>query len=84
MRYSFLSMSHPPESAASAKLATSYRSAHSRSRELYKRAAAVMPGGNTRHSIAMAPYPIYAASASGCRVTDVEGDERIDFLNNYT
>src|SRR6202142_1466547 len=32
----------------------------------------------------MAPYPIYAASASGCRVTDVDGDERIDFLNNYT
>jgi glutamate-1-semialdehyde 2,1-aminomutase len=43
-----------------------------------------MPGGNTRHSIAMAPYPIYAASGSGCRVTDVDGDERIDFLNNYT
>ena len=43
-----------------------------------------MPGGNTRHSIALAPYPIYARSGSGCRVTDVEGDERIDFLNNYT
>ena len=43
-----------------------------------------MPGGNTRHSIAMAPYPIYAVSGSGCRVRDVEGDERIDFLNNYT
>jgi glutamate-1-semialdehyde 2,1-aminomutase len=64
--------------------ATSYRSAHSCSRELYKRASSVMPGGNTRHSIAMAPYPIYAASGSGCRVTDVDGDERIDFLNNYT
>ena len=43
-----------------------------------------MPGGNTRHSIALAPYPIYARSGIGCRVTDVEGDERIDFLNNYT
>src|SRR5580700_2554761 len=64
--------------------ATSYRSAHSCSRELYKRASSVMPGGNTRHSIAMAPYPVYAASGSGCRVTDVDGDERIDFLNNYT
>src|ERR1700722_18551757 len=42
-----------------------------------------MPGGNTRHSIALVPYPIYAASGSGCRVTDVEGDQRIDFLNNY-
>jgi len=43
-----------------------------------------MPGGNTRHSIALAPYPIYAASGSGCRVIDVDGDQRIDFLNNYT
>ena len=77
-------MNHPPESAISAKQATSYRSAQSRSRELYERASVVMPGGNTRHSIALAPYPIYAASGSGCRITDVEGDERIDFLNNYT
>jgi glutamate-1-semialdehyde 2,1-aminomutase len=43
-----------------------------------------MPGGNTRHSIALDPYPIFARSGRGCRVTDVEGDERIDFLNNYT
>src|ERR1700686_328801 len=61
-----------------------YRSDDSRSRALYDRASGVMPGGNTRHSIALAPYPIYAASGRGCRVTDVDGDQRIDFLNNYT
>src|ERR1700674_6057025 len=61
-----------------------YRSERAQSRELYDRASRVMPGGNTRHSIALAPYPIYAASGRGCRVTDVEGDQRIDFLNNYT
>jgi glutamate-1-semialdehyde 2,1-aminomutase len=43
-----------------------------------------MPGGNTRHSIAIAPYPVYARSGKGCRITDVEGEERIDFLNNFT
>lgn len=64
--------------------ATTYRSAGALSRELYRRASRVMPGGNTRHSIALAPYPIFARSGSGCRVTDVEGDERVDFLNNYT
>jgi len=74
----------PAQSAGSATETTAYRSPHSRSRELYQRASQVMPGGNTRHSIAMAPYPIYAVSGSGCRVRDVEGDERIDFLNNYT
>jgi glutamate-1-semialdehyde 2,1-aminomutase len=62
----------------------SYSAASARSRELYERACRVMPGGNTRHSIALAPYPVYAKSGAGCRVTDVEGEERIDFLNNYT
>jgi glutamate-1-semialdehyde 2,1-aminomutase len=32
----------------------------------------------------MDPYPVYARSGHGCRVTDVEGEERIDFINNYT
>jgi glutamate-1-semialdehyde 2,1-aminomutase len=61
-----------------------YRSPAALSRELYQRASRVMPGGNTRHSVALEPYPIYARSGSGCRVTDVEGQERVDFLNNYT
>jgi glutamate-1-semialdehyde 2,1-aminomutase len=63
---------------------TKYRGPDALSRQLYERASRVMPGGNTRHSVALAPYPIYARSGSGCRVTDVEGEERVDFLNNYT
>src|SRR3984885_11219712 len=61
-----------------------YRAPGALSRQLYERASRVMPGGNTRHSVALAPYPIYAHSGSGCRITDVEGEERVDFLNNYT
>jgi glutamate-1-semialdehyde 2,1-aminomutase len=61
-----------------------YREPGAVSRQLYERALRVMPGGNTRHSVALAPYPIYARSGSGCRITDVEGEERVDFLNNYT
>jgi len=61
-----------------------YKAPGAASRELYERASRVMPGGNTRHSVALAPYPIYARSGSGCRITDVEGEERVDFLNNYT
>ena len=71
-----------PETTAAG--AASYRDPRALSRSLYERALRVMPGGNTRHSIALAPYPIYVRSGRGCRVTDVEGDERIDFLNNYT
>jgi glutamate-1-semialdehyde 2,1-aminomutase len=61
-----------------------YREPGALSRQLYERASRVMPGGNTRHSVALAPYPVYARSGSGCRITDVEGEERVDFLNNYT
>ncbi len=64
--------------------AIAYRSEESRSKQLYQRAVGVMPGGNSRHSIALDPYPIYVRSGSGCRVVDVEGEERIDFLNNFT
>lgn len=64
--------------------AIAYRSETSVSRRLYQRATEVMPGGNTRHSIALSPYPVYALSGRGCRVVDVEGEERIDFLNNFT
>ena len=61
-----------------------YRGETSRSRQLYERALKVMPGGNSRHTLVMDPYPVYAASGQGCRVTDVEGEVRIDFINNYT
>ena len=61
-----------------------YLSESSRSRALYERGLQVMPGGNSRHTVVMDPYPVYAVSGQGCRVTDAEGEERIDFVNNYT
>src|SRR5580765_562253 len=56
----------------------------SRSAKLFAEAQRVMPGGNTRTTVYMAPYPPYAASGDGCWITDVEGDRRLDCLNNYT
>ncbi|HYM10856.1 MAG TPA: aspartate aminotransferase family protein [Bryobacterales bacterium] len=70
--------------AVAAARATAYRTESAASRRLYERASRVMPGGNTRHSIAVSPYPVYVQSGRGCRVVDVEGEERIDFLNNFT
>src|SRR5271165_6845366 len=61
-----------------------YPDASSRSALLYERAQAVLPGGNTRHTVTFEPYPIYAARGSGCRIVDVDGTERIDFINNYS
>jgi hypothetical protein len=43
-----------------------------------------MPGGNSRTSVFIAPYPPYAAEGAGCWLTDADGDRRLDLLNNYT
>jgi glutamate-1-semialdehyde 2,1-aminomutase len=43
-----------------------------------------MPGGNSRTTVFAAPYPAYIASARGATVTDVDGQTRLDFVNNYT
>ena len=57
-------------------------SSGSRSAELYERALAVLPGGVSRNTVLRKPHPLYADYAKGCRVTDIEGVERIDFANN--
>src|SRR5213075_1302361 len=61
-----------------------YPDARSESARLYERASSVLPGGTSRTTIVMSPYPMYAAHAEGCRITDIDGTTRIDFLNNYT
>lgn len=61
-----------------------YPDLQSRSAALSRRAHEVFPGGGTRGQTYYKPYPIYARSGQGCRVTDVDGTERIDFINNYT
>src|ERR1700682_6175552 len=55
-----------------------------RSYGLFERAKRVLPSGNSRHTVFSRPFPVYARSSSGCRVTDEDGVERIDFINNYS
>src|SRR5438105_404637 len=61
-----------------------YLETGSRSAALFERARKVMPGGNSRTTVFTAPYPAYIASAQGAVLTDVEGQTRLDFVNNYT
>ncbi|HEX5414244.1 MAG TPA: aspartate aminotransferase family protein, partial [Chloroflexota bacterium] len=56
----------------------------SRTARLVDEARKYIPGGTSRIHYYFAPYPIYAHSGSGCRLTDVDGVERLDFLNNMT
>ena len=43
-----------------------------------------MPGGTTRTTTYVDPYPLYIERGQGCRVWDVDGTERIDMLGNYS
>lgn len=61
-----------------------YPDNHQQSRDLYQRALKSLPGGNTRTTVFMKPFPIYAASGAGCRVRDLDGNEYIDCINNFT
>jgi glutamate-1-semialdehyde 2,1-aminomutase len=54
------------------------------SKLLHDRARSVLPGGETRESVTYKPYPIFMDHGRGCRLWDVDGNEYIDFLGNYT
>jgi glutamate-1-semialdehyde 2,1-aminomutase len=61
-----------------------YVEATPKSAELHRRALSVMPGGTTRTTVYFAPHPVYMARGEGPRVWDVDGNERLDFICNYT
>jgi glutamate-1-semialdehyde 2,1-aminomutase len=61
-----------------------YRKRTPKSRATLEAARKYMPGGDTRTSIWFQPYPIWIDKAEGCRFTDVDGHEYIDFHNCYT
>jgi len=55
-----------------------------KSRTFDQAACHYLPGGSTRSATDSHPYPIYMDSGRGCFLTDVDGNEYIDFMNNYT
>jgi len=65
-------------------LISEYRSFAPTSESLAQRAQLVFPGGDTRASAHFGPYPLVMSRAAGCRVTDVDGHELLDFMNNFT
>ena len=48
------------------------------------RAQAVFPGGDTRWATFYLPYPATIAETAGTRLVDVDGNEYVDFLFNYS
>ena len=68
----------PPE------LVASYTDSTQESKRLHETATAHLPGGNTRTTLHFDPHPLYIEDGSGPRVTDVDGNEYVDFFNNAT
>jgi glutamate-1-semialdehyde 2,1-aminomutase len=55
-----------------------------RSLEHYRKSRKLLPAGVTRNMTFTSPHPTYLKSGKGSRVTDIDGNVYIDFLNNYT
>ena len=51
---------------------------------LFERASRSIPGGSTRTTVFSPPYPPYMVRGEGIRTWDVDGNEYVDFLGNYT
>ena len=61
-----------------------YTAANPESEATHQRATTVLPGGDTRNSIYWRPFPVYVDSAQGSVITDVDANDRVDFINNMT
>jgi glutamate-1-semialdehyde 2,1-aminomutase len=55
-----------------------------KSQALTERARRVLPGGDTRTGVFYKPYPAYMVAGQGTALTDLDGNQYLDFLNNYT
>ncbi len=65
-------------------MGTRFDDPRSQSRALFERARRVIPGGTSKANLHVRPHPFYLLEGHGCRVTDVDGVERLDAINNFT
>ena len=61
-----------------------YEAANPGSAAKHREARRWLPGGDTRNSIYWDPFPIYASRAQGSTIVDIDGNARVDFINNMT
>lgn len=55
-----------------------------KSKAEHERLAASLPGGETRSVAGYAPYPVVLVHGAGSTVRDLDDNEYLDLLNNYT
>ncbi len=54
-----------------------------KSRKLFEEAKKILPGGVSSPVRAIKPYPFYTKSANGSKITDINGNEYIDYVMGY-
>ncbi len=82
-----MAATHPANISLVAALAEAeelYRARNSKSLAQHREACGSMPGGNTRASIHVDPFPLTIARGEGARLWDLDGHEYIDFLSEFT
>jgi glutamate-1-semialdehyde 2,1-aminomutase len=70
--------------AALAEAEEQYCARNPKSLAQHLAACAAMPGGNTRASIHVDPFPLTMARGEGARLWDLDGHEYADFLSEFT
>ena len=65
-------------------LTAEYAARTIRSGDHHRQACRLLPGGETRSVTMYQPYPVVLAEGHGALVRDLDGNEYIDVLNNYT
>jgi glutamate-1-semialdehyde 2,1-aminomutase len=69
---------------AAARAEAVYTQRCAASRELWKRACDVLPGGNTRTVVYWDPFPLTFVRGEGARLVDADGHAYVDMLGDYS
>ncbi|KLT39026.1 PLP-dependent transferase [Cutaneotrichosporon oleaginosum] len=76
--------SNPGLAAALQSARASYLERNPKSHAAYSKATESLPGGGTRTTLVVDPFPLMIESGKGSEITDVDGHTYKDFLSDYT
>ena len=67
-----------------AEIEEEYKGKTSKSREMLKTSSQYVSGGVTRDTNWWKPYPVFVEKGEGCNLYDIDGNEYVDYNNNFT
>ena len=79
-----ISSNSSSDNLSSSPIVQEYIQRTRKSRIAFEKAKILLPGGIARNSVFYNPYPSFVKSGKGSRVVDIDGNELVDYLNNFT